>query len=259
MRYVLEKYGLEFRVISIGDDYKAALLIPPTYTSHQIGELANDIRTSVPKDIIASFTHKMKSDDSYCSETYLSVCKSASVKQIELPQGVRKIQKTHGWENGTLPTLDSYISSAFSNAHSASSTIVTPLSAYAVAVFWSYYRLSSHADYANLPFLEMLSHLMVPSCVGGLPVMYFYQFFARGESDHLSGFCDLLTWISHSYPRLYLVMSKSLVFQKVSRSDVKGLLMDPYSLPIQKPSLPTSILKRKLFEVLKPMNFTRRS
>ena len=44
-----------------------------------------------------------------------------------MPQGVKKIQKTHGWDNGTLQTLDSYISSALSDALSACSTILTPL------------------------------------------------------------------------------------------------------------------------------------
>ena len=84
--------------------------------------MKEEIIKSVTGKVSTDFGHTLKEFDSYGSQVFLSFCKNSSLNGVGLPQTVRKIQKCYGSENTFMPTVDSYISSAFSNGHSAAST-----------------------------------------------------------------------------------------------------------------------------------------
>ncbi|QHX39760.1 RNA-dependent RNA polymerase [Herr Frank virus 1] len=252
MRYALREFNLHFHVMAYGDDYKAALLIPPEQADIDIGTLKKRIVKIVANSARINFGQQMKYFDSYGSEVYISFCKNASVKGVEMPQGVRKIQKCYGSSNAFLPTLDEYIASAFSNAHSAAKTMPCTFPSYRVALFWSYHHLIRHHLYKGLSDTKLHGLMLTPSCVGGLPVLYLSSFHTRAENDHLPVYLDLLSFLQNYDHPVFLSASQGLTFEIIDDSNKETLLRDPYSLPVKKPPLPSSILRREILPALKP-------
>ena len=199
MRYALDKFGFRAVVMAYGDDYKAALLIPPNRTDLDIEQFRSEVVQGVTKTMKEHFGQKMKAEDSYGSEKYTSFCKNAAVGVTEMPQGVlRKSQKSHGTSNAFLPTLDEYVSCAFSNAHSAARYMTCYYPAYRVALFWLFRQLTLHPQYAVLSDSSLVAHSLIPSCIGGLPIIYLHNFAVRTESDHLTVFLDLVKYTEES-------------------------------------------------------------
>ena len=134
MRHALSKFGIMFKVMSYGDDYKAAVLITPNQSTLNIKSLKEEIVKSVTGKVSKDFGHPLKEFDSYGSQVFLSFCKNSSINGIGLPQTVRKIQKYYASGNTFMPTLDVYVSSAFSNGHPAFATSPSCYPAYIVAL-----------------------------------------------------------------------------------------------------------------------------
>nr|UVF58767.1 MAG: L protein [Salarius guttatus piscichuvirus] len=253
MRYALNEFGLHYFVMAYGDDYKAALLIPPDQKDIDISVLREKVVAAVSNTARIEFGQNMKYFDSYGSETYISFCKHASVNACEMPQGVRKIQKCYGATNAFLPTLDDYISSAFSNAHAAAKTMPCTYPAYRVALFWGYLHLLTHAEWKGSTDIELHAAMLTPSCAGGLPVLFLSNFHTRAENDHLPMFIDLCFHIKRIHPELYLTLTNAFTFERLEPDQIETLLRDPYSLPIKKPPLPSGILRGEILPALAPI------
>nr|WET19885.2 MAG: polymerase [Freshwater turtle neural virus 1] len=252
MRYALNEFGLHYFVMAYGDDYKAALLIPPDQDTIDLKELKSRVVRVVSDTARLEFGQQMKYFDSYGSEAYISFCKHASVRGVEMPQGVRKIQKCYGATNAFLPTLDDYISSAFSNAHAAARAMPCTYPAYRVALFWGYFHLVTHEFWCDASETELHGAMMVPSSAGGLPVLYLINFHTRAENDHLPTFIDLIHFIKEIDNTLYLTLTNAFEFE-VLQDRYETLLRDPYSLPVVKPPLPSGLLRREVIPALKPI------
>ncbi|AVM87272.1 L protein [Guangdong red-banded snake chuvirus-like virus] len=253
MRFALEAFKMHFFVMAYGDDYKAALLIPPEEKNIDIEELKKKIVTSVADTARIEFGQKMKYFDSYGSEVYISFCKNASVSAVGMPQGIRKIQKCYGSTNAFLPTLDDYVASAFSNAHSAACAMTNTYPAYRVSLTWLYYHLKTHMNYCDLTDTELHATALTPSCVGGLPILFLANFHTRAENDHLPFYLDLIKFLKTYNPQLAGALSQGLTFELLGIHEIEALLRDPYSLPVKKPQLPSGVLRRELLPALKPI------
>lgn len=252
MRYALSNFQAHIFVMAYGDDYKAALLIPPDQKDVDLSTLKDQIVKVVGDSAKINFGQNMKIFDSYGSECYISFCKNTSVRSVELSQGLRKIQKCYGSNNAFLPFLDDYIASAFSNSHSAARYLPISYCPYIVGCFWSAYHLLTHHQYSVLNDSQIITLLMSPSCVGGFPIIFLHNYFIRGESDHLTAFLDLTHYCLTHYPDVGSHMKDQLTFNVMSPLNLETLYRDPYSLPIRKPPLPGSVFRQMVLPTLEP-------
>ncbi|UQZ09548.1 putative RNA-dependent RNA polymerase [Freshwater macrophyte associated chu-like virus 1] len=255
MRSILSQFGMHMYVMSYGDDYKACFLIPPDQANIDLTEFKKNITNVVAETATTKFAHVMKSFDCYGSECYISFCKKASVRAIELPQGMRKALKCHGSTNAFLPTIDDYVAGAFSNAHGACKELTVTYGPYFLALFWTFHHLCTHVDYNTLTNSGLLALSLTPSLLGGLPIIYLHNFHTRSESDLLAPWFDLVYYIHNNQD--YSIAEDMLKFLDVEfqpgSAIIETLLRDPYSLPIEKPPLPSSVLRSQFKKHLRPL------
>jgi hypothetical protein len=194
-------------------------------------------------EVIKGFGHIIKVEDSFGSETYFAFSKATATDTIELPQTFRKIQKAYGANNAFLPTLDEFIGATFSNAHSACRVGTTCTAPYAVALFWSLMYLCSSVDFQGSSISALCALLMIPSVVGGFPIIYLHNMYVRAESDLLSPFLSLCSYTNEHYPEIGQFMHRYVVVEQNPPSNMTGLWMDPYSIRVGRPMLPSSRLR----------------
>lgn len=249
IKTALSGLNVKYLVLCKGDDFRLSLIIPRSHIDdRKVMEFKNSIVERVSQ-AAKELGHKIKIADSYGSEVYFTFSKSASVGLIELPQTYRKIQKCYGSNNAFLPTLDDYVGASFSNAHSACRAGVTVYAPYCVALFWSIHYLQQHTMYRKLPDDEKTGLLLVPSILGGFPIIYLHNMFVRAESDLLSPCIGIYQYCKKYFPPVADAMSK-FMYYKGGHVNYEQIYRDPYSIPITRPSLPSTVLRAKTADAL---------
>lgn len=242
--------AIRYTVLCKGDDCRVVLSIP--YREIEDGNVAGFKNKIVKKlsETASSLGHKIKILDSYGSERYFNFSKTASVGYVELPQTFRKIQKCYGANNAFIPTMDEYIASTFSNAHSASKVGMSPVSCYYTAVTWSAYYLATNTLYKDLSVSSHVALMLIPSIFGGFPIIYYHNFFVRAESDLMSPFIGLLQFCKTFYPSVHEEMAKFCNISPPPSLTCEGLCRDMYSVPISRPPLPSTVLRNMVADAL---------
>lgn len=84
-------------------------------------------------------------------------------------------------------------------------------------------------------------------------MIYLHNMFVGAEADLLTPFIDqyLCMYCKTMYPRVNQVISRYMRFEKKTNPEPSGLLADPYSISIDKPQLPSTVLRRDMYPVLK--------
>ncbi|UAJ23570.1 Ambylomma dissimile mivirus RNA dependent RNA polymerase [Amblyomma dissimile mivirus] len=251
IKVCMEEHPYPFYILCKGDDLRIAVMIPPQALEKQP---IDDLKKSILKSLstqAAEMGHVLKVEDSYASECYFAYSKNTFINDVEQPQAFRKIQKCHGANNAFLSTIDDYVSTAMSNAHSASKTAPSPNPCYMTGIFWAVLHLLEKPDYKALSETEMAGLLQVPNLLGGLPVIYLHNFYVRAESDLLPPFLELLAFIKPRWPMIGSVMERFLwQLPAEARKSFSGLMADPYSLPIQKPQAVSTVLRQEVTRLL---------
>lgn len=251
IKTALDDMGIPYHILCKGDDLRIAAAIPPTvHKVRAMSEIKNDIVSRISTTMRA-FGHTIKIMESYGSSKYFAFSKAASIESIELPQGFRKIQKCYGASNALLATVDEYIASTFSNAHSACKVepIVTP--SYNVATFWSFFYLVQHPMYRELTTDELVGLMLVPSMLGGFPIIYYHNMHVRAESDLLAPFLSLLNYCEKSHRGVYECMVRFMYGRRAdSPRDYVMIYKDPYAIPIDRPTLPSARLRSYIRPIL---------
>jgi hypothetical protein len=255
IRLALKKFdpNMPFHILCKGDDLRVVVMVSPqVLAASSIGDVKDDVVAAI-RDTLKDFNQTIKLEESYGSGRYLAFSKRASVDTIGLPMVFRKIEKVYGANNAMFPFTDDYTGASFSNAHSAAKEGPVFLSCYFVALFWAYSYQLGHKSFRRLTDLEQLGLMLVPSMLGGHPIIYLTDMGVRAEADHFPHFICLLKWLQSERHPLFDILRKFLTFEKKTpraAADYAGLMADIYSLPIVKPSLPSSILRKKLEEVI---------
>nr|WAS28157.1 MAG: polymerase [Chuviridae sp.] len=236
MKVCMEGQPYPYFLLCKGDDLRIAMMIPPDVLKvKSLDEIKREALKQV-SERGKKFGHVIKVEDSYVSETYFAYSKDAYVAGVEQPQSFRKVQKCYGANNAFLTTIDDYIASAFSNAHSAAKTSPSPIPCYYLALWWSYEALCRDTEYAKCSDDELVALMSVPNLLGGFPIIFLHNFFVRAESDLLTPYIDLVSFSLQCMPKVGRVLLNTLK-QKVADPTrcLNGLMVDPYSLPIHKP------------------------
>nr|UCW41650.1 RNA dependent RNA polymerase [Turkana Chu-like virus] len=274
IKTALSGLDLKYHILCKGDDLRIAIVVP----EHDPRSLdIKSTKESVMKKLAKAaegLGHKIKIYDSYGSERYFNFSKTASVDNIELPQVFRKIQKCYGASNAFLPTLDEFIGSTFSNAHSACRVTTNQVPCYIVALFWSYYYLTSDKNihksktrpydltseeqhqkvysFGSCTDDELVAMTLVPGLLGGFPIIYLHNMMVRSECDLLPPFLDMLEFAKTcGYNQLYLIMRNFLKFPLDKITTWKPVYMDPYCLPLKRPQTSSQVLRSYMIPALR--------
>lgn len=248
IKTALEGIPYPYHILCKGDDLRIALAVPGEETTQVGMKRIKDDYVMRLSQTMKDVGHKIKIKKSFGSEMYFAFSKYASYQDIELPQSLRKIQKCHGATNAFLPSLDEYI--AFSNAHSACRVAPIVLPSYYVALRWSYHYLLSHSEYMKLSDEQLQGILLVPSLLGGFPIIYLHNFHVPAESDLLSQFLHLLQYCREFFPPVADATERFCRVGHTEPSNYMMLLKDPYSLPLSKPPSATNVLRKAILPTL---------
>lgn len=252
IKTALDGLGFKYHCLCKGDDLRVTIAVPPhVWKNREMSNIKNDIVSRIA-NTMGSFGHQIKVLESYGSSKYFSFSKNASIEDVELPQGYRKIQKCYGASNALIATLDEYIGSTFSNAHSTCKVEPIVLPAYLVAVYWSLTYLITHPTYRNMNADELTGLMLIPSLAGGFPIIYLHNMPIRAESDLLSPFLDIYMFCRQYYPSMIQIFENFMHAPIRTRDDDPVMLYkDPYSLPHDRPPLPSAVLRRFIVPILR--------
>lgn len=247
---IMHEYNYPYHLLCKGDDLRVVILVPPSDDMvDNMKQLSTRVVTWI-KEQGRKLGHTIKVEDSYASEHYFAFSKAASCNMIELPQVYRKIQKCYGANNAFLPFLDEYSGASFSNAHSASKTSPGGVACYQVALFWFFFYLKTSKEYSDCSTSQLTSLALTPSLVGGFPIIYLHNMFVRAESDLLSPFISLCQYVKRFNMDIYICMTNFLRYSTERLRSVKALMLDPYSVNVEKPMTPSSYLRSMIIPVL---------
>jgi len=251
IKYALRNCTYRFDIQCKGDDVRIKFFIPdPEVEARGMPAIAAELKEMLRVGLL-EFGHPVKLQESYFSTSFMAFSKKMYVYGVALTSSFRQIQKSYGANNAFFPFLDDYISSAFSNAHSASSYGINHLAPYAVALFWTHVYLAQHPAYRRKTDTELLALTLIPNMLGGLPIIYLHNVFVRSESDLLSAACGLALWCRTAYPEVYKIMKKFIEFPQARDLPWVMLFDNPYALPVKKPKQPRTVLKQLLKKALR--------
>lgn len=251
MRVALEGFPFKYHILCKGDDMRIVVLIPEhDYDLEEYKSLKNEIVETI-STTSKEFGHQINIEESYGSCHYFAFSKNASLDTTELPQTFRKIQKAYGANNAFINTLDDYIAATFSNGHSACKVSPTVLPCYCVSLLWFYYYILDHTLFQKCTTDQLVALSLIPSIVGGFPIIYLHNFHVRAESDLLAPFLDIYNFCSRFFPLVADVMSNFFYIQEEIPKTIITICQDPYSLVLSRPMLPSSILKSAVTPKLK--------
>nr|QQP18758.1 RNA-dependent RNA polymerase [Soybean thrips chu-like virus 1] len=254
IKVALKGLGYKCHILCKGDDLRVAILIPPTALVNRTVKDIKEEAIIAISNVALQFGHVIKINDSYGSNTYFNFGKLASIGTIELGQALRKIMKTYGANNAFLPTLDEYIGAAFSNAHSAAKVLPGGISPYIVALEWALWYLSIHETYKQCTSDELVALMLVPSMLGGFPIIYLPNYFVRAESDLLAPFLSIYHYCTLYHGNIATLLTRFMRTLVNPRDrNLVMLCKDPYSIPIDRPTLPATKLRTELSLALKQM------
>lgn len=240
----------KYYVLCKGDDLRVALIIPPkVLLGTTIKNIQKDVLSQISR-FLAKVGHIVKIDECYGSASLFTFSKNPSINGISLPQGFRKIQKCHGANNALLCTLDDYASSSLSNAHSAAKVLPAPLPAYMVGMYWFFYYLLCSPEYNTMSEDQLVAASLIPSTVGGFPLIYLHNFYVRAEADLLPSFLDIYSYLRSANRTIADIMGNFMEVQEQIPEDISGLCSDIYSLPTYMPLLPTTKLRMLMAPIL---------
>nr|WAS28007.1 MAG: polymerase [Bole Tick Virus 3] len=252
IKVCMEGLPYPYFILCKGDDLRIAMMIPPeVLKTTSLDKIKRDSISHIAERG-AAFGHVIKVEDSYVSENYFAYSKDAYVAGVEQPQSFRKVQKCYGANNAFLTTLDDYIASAFSNAHSTAKACPSPIPCYYVASWWSFESILKHPRYMKEAEESLVALMMIPNMLGGFPIIFLHNFFVRAESDLLPPFLDLLAFCKEYYPVVGKFLDNAMHQRLASpESCLVGLMVDPYSLPIVKPRPASTVLRRAVTDMVR--------
>nr|QLL27733.1 putative RdRp [Leveillula taurica associated chu-like virus 1] len=251
LKSVMTIIGYPFRLLVKGDDVRIVILIPPyVYENKTIDDIKRQVVKRIT-ELSKMYGHVMKPEDSYASSTYCTFSKNAFVCNSEQPQSFRKCQKAYGANNAFMNTIDEYAASSFSNCHSTSKTSPTPIACYLLSLWWFIQSLLGSKHYKHLTVHQLSSLCLVPNMLGGFPVIYLHNYYQRAESDLLSSFIGMYLVTRRYNSQLFDELSKFMCQVVLpAKENVQMLCIDPYSLPLHKPSGAKSVLKLAIRDVI---------
>jgi len=207
--------------------------------------------------------HEVKPEECIDSLTVLTYSKEVYVEGANILYNLKFASRSFRRDDIDVPSLGKEIAAANASAMACADTLyMTPR-----ALFWKFwlvvgilqYRASSeHHSREHTILHEVLRSrtlldftLLLPGSLGGLPMMPWTRFFMKGEVDDLSW--DVPAYMSYGERlRLYASDLRHLLAGAYTpkHPDLTQLLLDPHSIPINRPKDMTRLIKEEVAAVL---------
>lgn len=254
VKHALDEAGFKYQVTVKGDDVRAVIAIP----EDQIQEEADynrirDIILQRLQELCQSMGWQLNPQESFVSLTLIATSKQYQIRQTWLPAATKKIMKMMSLSNLLFPTLEDLVGSIFSCAHSACSQATAIIPAYTSALMvacWELYR--GFQGELRLTSDQLAILAMWPQVLGGPGSLPLQTFFVRGENDMLSVSVALFSSIIRFHNGGLKPIAERVLLQNLDQNpDNQLLISDPYSICIDIPERPSSLLKRLIRNKLK--------
>lgn len=256
VKSALERIGAIYQLTVKGDDVRAAIAVPRV----QVDERGYD---GMKQQILNELQHlcqdmgwQLNPQETFVSLSLIATSKQYQVNDTWLPAASKKIYKMMSHANLVFPTLEDTIGSVFSCAHSACSQTTVAMPCYASAIVIAcreLYRECSNAMPAKLITPQFLATLSIwPQIIGGPGCLPLQTFFVRGENDILSVSISLFRYVTTIENGPYGELCRRVLLQKlIDKPDMRQLVADPYSLCVDAPERPASVLRRLMRDSMK--------
>ncbi|AJG39054.1 polymerase [Shayang Fly Virus 1] len=260
LKDALESLGYVYHITVKGDDVRCALVIPKKDLNALMPNQSLQVKIESVKDSLLSELQRLCSamgwelnpQESFVSLSLIATSKQYQINDTWLPTDSKKIMKLEALSNVAFPTIEDIISNIYSTAHSACSQATVAAPAYIVAT-WTAARLlyrSIHHKRNRFQILpDIVTLLLWPQIVGGPGALPLQTFFVRGENDMLSVALSMIVFLTYTLDSDDPVRRRLgfILRQNVKKdSDPVMLLSDPYSIDIDCPPRPASIIKSKI-------------
>nr|QWY79453.1 hypothetical protein DerpV7_gp1 [Dermatophagoides pteronyssinus virus 7] len=250
--YAIRDFADFSRMLIKGDDLRMALLVhrkqlgdktPAEYAQHIMSKFSENM---------AKFGHKIKVEESYCSSRILVFSRCLRVDDVIMPNLLRKGSKISGIQDTVIDTLEEKVASCFSNAHSSGPHGYCPIGLYHTACLMSATYMAQDQQFKNLNEVELTTALLLPSVLGGLPVLMLHNFFVRQESDHLSSAIELYKYLCLNHRDLAGIFTNFIQTEprELTAQTYKNLLSDPYAVNTTIPVGALTALRLSISEIL---------
>lgn len=245
-KQALESLGMIFQITVKGDDVRVALAIPPA-TIKELGyNGARDMIMNQLQALCKDMGWSLNPQESFVSLSLIATSKQYQIDDTWMPASDKKMMKLQAMTNVIIPTLDDIVSSVFSTSHSAMSQATVCFPGF-IAANWCAAKIIAQTLYQEkLAWEDVATLLLWPQVIGGPGSLPLETYLIRGENDMLSLTISLLRYILNStcHESLKLRIRRVLQIPVTTKRDLKMLLGDPYSIPLDVPPRPHSVLKR---------------
>lgn len=253
VKSALERIGAIYQLTVKGDDVRAAIAVPRIQVREHGYEAMKQQILGELQNLCNDMGWQLNPQETFVSLSLIATSKQYQVNDTWLPAASKKIYKMMSHANLVFPTLEDTIGSVFSCAHSACSQTTVALPAFASAVLIAcreiYRECSNHIPSSQVS-IHMLAVLSLwPQVLGGPGSLPLQTFFVRGENDILSVSISLLRYITVVENNVLGPLAYKLLNQKlIPEPDMRQLVADPYSLCVNTPERPASVLRRLMRE-----------
>lgn len=270
--------GLSYRIIGQGDNQVCILdcYVPPGTpegeTKEYIRRLVDRASQSIAQKGI-EVGQVVKPEECIYSTCFLTYGKEMILRGAYLPTSLKYISRLFPSTTGDAPSLHEMISSISSGAVGAPDRNGWSYPTWVMAkvvegltikreLKWSLFHgdkirnttrrlgLTGGGDITNIETKVIRALLSIPSNLGGLPITTIPELLYRGHSDPLSSSLLHLSLLS-GIPEVDQYKRVLLKGWPLSTSpDVEGLILDPYSIPLANPGIPSSAVAAETGRVL---------
>nr|DAZ89742.1 TPA_asm: RNA-dependent RNA polymerase [Oreina cacaliae mononega-like virus] len=252
IKQALEALGLIYQLTVKGDDVRAAIVIPrQQMTENDLIHTRDQILEQL-RQLCMAMGWSLNPHECFVSLGVICTSKQYQFNETWLPADDKKMIKCESLSNLVFPTTEDLVSSIFSTAHSACSQATAIMPAFVCATILAARVLKRDIMDKSKDSAYLSALLMWPQVLGGPGSLPLQTFIVRGENDTLALSLSLLRHaLRAGEGNLVTYIERILNVPLEKNPNMKQLLSDPYSIPLDIPSRPSNVLKRIMRQNLK--------
>lgn len=244
---------VSFLLAGQGDNHIMAITFPPDI------HLRDGLITLLSKleFYCRLMNHTVKPEECIDSTTVITYSKELYVSGVHHMFTLKFASRTFRREDSDIPSMTAEIAGICSSSGMVANTLTESL----LGHYWQTFQLcrlitswiSSPVYRFERPYLQTLFRhgpkraafaLLLPGSLGGLPVQSFAKYYIRGEVDDLSWDVTSVKMIGQTMTVLTTDLRLLLAGEYSTRKpDLSALLLDPHSIPIDRPKDQRRLIK----------------
>jgi hypothetical protein len=205
----------------------------------------------------------LKPEECIHSEDVITYSKAVYIAGVDYPTTLKSLSRLFPTASVEFPCPEAFIRSIFAGSLAAAEQSKNGLACYSVGMALAVLacrlmRLSCGPYTAAVRSTGLgkkagiTRHILtMPACLGGYTVSGWYDYLYRGTADPLSKAVASLWTLRNSYPagkKILGTLQQGGLYQ--TKPSLRSLVLDPYGLPIRKPTTPEDAVAETTLEVI---------